>query len=257
MENPSRRETGRKGGKKGRRWGKKRPAEGMEEADSPFTSYGKMKRRSKLEMNDDDLFFYFDNRLAGQTDCKNKECNCLILLGDELPRKAVARYLVWFERKTKYDQDGIILEWFRYANAAVRSGTSRARQKGRTNYYHLPFDGNFVDDEVVLKSLRDHRLCTSGMRLVMSIGYERLRSIQTAARSTGVMPRHGLAGTKSNSTKVTASVLEDLQRHFNYLLQLGEVRATRVMATLVDGVAGRTNREEAEEMVYLPISMGY
>ena len=91
----------------------------------------------------------------------------------------------------------------------------------------------------------------------MSIGYERLRSIQTAARSTGVMPRHGLAGTKSNSTKVTAAVLEDLQRHFNYLLQLGEVRATRVMATLVDGVAGRTNREEAEEMVYLPISMGY
>ncbi len=81
--------------------GGKRPAEGMEEADSPFTSYGKTKRWSKLEMNDDDLFFYFENRLAGQTDCKNKECNCLILLGDELPRKAVARYLVWLERKTK------------------------------------------------------------------------------------------------------------------------------------------------------------
>ena len=79
------------------------------------------------------------------------------------------------------------------------------------------------------------------MQLVMSIGYDRLRSIQTAAKSTGMMPWHGLAGTKSNSTKVTAVVLEDLQRHFNYLLQLGEVRATRMIATLVDGVAGCTN----------------
>ena len=114
----------------------------MEEADSPFTSYRKMKQWSKLEMNDDYLFIYFENRLAGQTDCKNKECNCLILLTNKLPRKAVVCYLVWFERKTKYDQDGIVLEWFRYANMAVRTGTSRAWRKGRTNYYHLPFDGN-------------------------------------------------------------------------------------------------------------------
>jgi hypothetical protein len=72
-----------------------------------------------------------------------------------------------------------------------------------------------------------------------------------------MMPWHGFAGSKSNLTKVMATVLEDLNRHFNYLLQLGEVRAMHVISTLVDGVAGRTNQEEAEEMVYLPISMGY
>ena len=71
------------------------------------------------------------------------------------------------------------------------------------------------------------------------------------------MPRHGLSGAKSNSTKVMAAVLEDLNRHFDYLLQLGEVRATQVIATLVDSVAGRTNQEEADEMVYLLISMRY
>ena len=64
-------------------------------------------------------------------------------------------------------------------------------------------------------------------------------------------------GAKSNLTKVTAAVLKDLQWHFNYLLPFGEVRVMHVIATLVDGVAGCTNREEAEEMVYLPISMGY
>ena len=50
---------------------------------------------------------------------------------------------------------------------------------------------------------------------------------------------------------------EPLKHHLEYLLNLGEVRATRVVATLVDGVRGQTNREDTVEMVYLPISMGY
>ena len=41
------------------------------------------------------------------------------------------------------------------------------------------------------------------------------------------------------------------------MMHLGEVRATRVVATLVDGVAGRDNRDDTTDMVYLPISMGY
>ena len=145
-----------------------------------------------------------------QEQCKNKYCNYHILLADKLPRKSVALYLVWFERKTKYDQGGIVLEWFGCAKAAVRTGTSRAQRKGRTNYYHLPYDGNFVDNELVLASLSNHWLYTSGMHLLMSIVYDHLRSIQTAAKTTGMMPQHGLVGSKSNSTKLTAVVLEDL-----------------------------------------------
>ncbi len=41
------------------------------------------------------------------------------------------------------------------------------------------------------------------------------------------------------------------------MMHLGEVRATRVVATLVDGVAGRANHDGTTNMVYLPISMGY
>ena len=41
------------------------------------------------------------------------------------------------------------------------------------------------------------------------------------------------------------------------MMNLGEVRATRVAATLVDGVADCSNCEDKEDMVYLPISMGY
>ena len=50
-----------------------------------------------------------------------------------------------------------------------------------------------------------------------------------------------LAGVKSNITRVNDLLLKGLNRLFDYLLQLSEVRATRVIATLVDGVAGCTN----------------
>jgi hypothetical protein len=48
-----------------------------------------------------------------------------------------------------------------------------------------------------------------------------------------------------------------LQHHMEYLLELGEVRATHVVATLVDGVQGHENREDTVDNVYLPMSMGY
>ncbi len=50
---------------------------------------------------------------------------------------------------------------------------------------------------------------------------------------------------------------EPLMRHFEYLKNLGEVRATRVVATLVDGMQGHANCNNSINVTYLPISMGY
>ena len=41
------------------------------------------------------------------------------------------------------------------------------------------------------------------------------------------------------------------------MLNLGEVRATGVVATLVDGEQGHSNHEDTVDMIYLPILMGY
>jgi hypothetical protein len=46
-------------------------------------------------------------------------------------------------------------------------------------------------------------------------------------------------------------------RQFEYLKNLGEVRETKVVATLVDGMQGHANRDNSFDMTYLPISMGY
>ncbi len=46
-------------------------------------------------------------------------------------------------------------------------------------------------------------------------------------------------------------------RYFEYLKNLGEVRATRVVATLINGMQGNTNCNNSINETYLPISMGY
>ena len=48
-----------------------------------------------------------------------------------------------------------------------------------------------------------------------------------------------------------------LRNHFDYLHKLGEVRATKVIATVVDGARGLANRQDTDGNIYLPISMGY
>jgi hypothetical protein len=50
---------------------------------------------------------------------------------------------------------------------------------------------------------------------------------------------------------------EPLERHFEILNNLGEVRATRVVSTYVDGTYSHANRDANLDVTYLLISMGY
>ena len=55
-------------------------------------------------MNDEELFDYFLARLQGNEmlmACASMECECLSILVDDNVSKAVASYLVWFEKKTQ------------------------------------------------------------------------------------------------------------------------------------------------------------
>ena len=51
---------------------------------------------------------------------------------------------------------------------------------------------------------------------------------------------------------------KSLKENFDIMMHRGKVRATRVVAMSVDGVArSLANRDNTTNMVYLPISMGY
>ncbi len=164
--------------------------------------------------SDDDLFCYFDDRLQGKDKemvCPGKGCDCLTILKNACVREAIARYLVWYERKSKYDQTLLLMEWYRYAS---RSGWR----------YLVPFDGDTIEDDLVLNSVLKHRLCQRGLFLLMGVGERRLRSIRAASQVTCILPSHkGKGRMAHNSIKNDDPCFLPLKANFEYLLNLGEV----------------------------------
>jgi hypothetical protein len=122
--------------------------------------------------------------------------------------------------------------------------------------FHLPYvaDSTAIVDEMVCI----HLLCSLGLCLILAFGKKRYGAICNASKFTSVMPAHKSIGKKNyNSIKRKDLKYEPLMRHFDYLKNLGEVRATQVVATLVDGMQGHANRNDSLDMTYLPILLGY
>ena len=174
-------------------------------------------------MSDNDLFVYYQNSLEERTNCPNQNCNCLEVLKSIDVRVPVAKYLAWFDRKSKYEQDCTIMDWYKYSHAKT----------GRTKMYCLPYASETdTMDPIAEEMLRTSSICTKGLLKVMHIGRARLEAIGDKLKY-GVMPVHKLKGKKShNSLKEDDQRAKDLKDHFEYLLKLGEVRATRVMADI-------------------------
>ena len=121
-------------------------------------------------MTDDDLINYFTARLEGietAMECVNTVCNSLSILNDVNVWQAVAKYLVWFERNSKFEQDLVVMEWYRYAHLG----------KEKANFFQLlfKFNGSSITNLSIKKSLHCHKLCQSGMQLVMGIEDTRMQ----------------------------------------------------------------------------------
>jgi hypothetical protein len=72
------------------------------------------------------------------------------------------------------------------------------------------------------------------------------------------MPAHKNIGKKNYiAIKRNHQKYEPLMRHFEYLKNLGEVRSTQAVATLVDGMQGNANCNDSLDMTYLPILLRY
>jgi len=111
-----------------------------------------------------------------------------------------------------------------------------------------------VDDDKVPTYL----LCKRGLVSLLSFGERRYVSIWSAAMSLAVLPDHKSIGKKNyNAVEKNERKYQPLLHHFEYLKNLGEVRVTRVVATLVDGMGGHANCDNNIDVTYLPILMGY
>jgi hypothetical protein len=134
--------------------------------DDGIDRRGGGRRTPKALMSNDKLFEFFERRLGMEIVCPNEGCLCLSMMLNPGACVAVAKYLVWFERLSKYAQDTIVFEWVKYASQAGRTG--------RYHWYHAPFDSNIIaGDQAVLEFVRTCKLCVTGMKFEMRIGQSR------------------------------------------------------------------------------------
>jgi hypothetical protein len=218
----------------------------------------KFGRKELMKLNKEDRVNYFVKYLE-TCKCSNTNCTCLdILKEDDDVRKSVAHYLATFEMKSRYEQNSIIMDWYRYSQAA--------RVGRKYVWYCLPYDVNWCFDSddyddndvaVIVEAAKEVKLCTSGMRSVMNIGTWRFQSIRDAS-DMGVFPLHRLKGKRSNAAiKDAHPKMVHLKAHFSELYTFAEDRAIKTIITEKDGERGHANRLENDEKVYLPIYMGF
>jgi hypothetical protein len=139
---------------------------------------------------------------------------------------------------------------------------SNEQRKGMKNgkVFRLPFvdDGTDNSTDAVDDKVRTYLLCKRGLVSLLTFGERRYVSIRSAAMSSAVLPDHKSTGKKNyNAVEKNERKYQPLLHHFEYLKNLGEVRATRAVATFVDGMCGHANRDNIIDVTYLPISMGY
>jgi hypothetical protein len=217
------------------------------------TSTKMKKRKCNAFLTDGDLSAHFSDKLKAIACCPSKDCSCLLMLRDPDMCSALVSYLVLFERKSKYEQDSIILQWVIY-RFKIPGFNGRSMDS-----YHVPFNGSCLDGkEWLTNKIRTHYMCTRGLQSVMGLGKYQWRMIGQVSKSTAIMPRR-YSRMSNAAMKADDPRLAPLKYHLDYLLELGKVRATRVVATWSDdgGVQGHANRDDTVHMVYLPISMGY
>ena len=131
--------------------GDDRDDEGEQQVEEEMgEAWERVTKKRKSQMSDDELRTYFDSHLRGVGECPNPSCNCIAIIADRDVRDSVVRYLCWFNAKTKYEQDSIVFEWFKYS-LYLKKGS-------KYTLFRLPF----IDDgiTVVPEAVPMHVLCS-------------------------------------------------------------------------------------------------
>ncbi len=95
------------------------------------------------KISDEELLMIISEGIACLPSFGTTSCDCLDILSDVNVRECVAQYLLQFVRKSKYEKDSIILEWYKYANAARIAAMIGCRQQ---LWFCLPYDATLNTD---------------------------------------------------------------------------------------------------------------
>jgi hypothetical protein len=159
-----------------------------------------LSRGSKAALDDNDLFAYFFSQSATMI-CPNVKCGCLEIVTTLNARSAIiAKYLTWFERRSKHEQDSIVFEWCCYV---LHLKATNIHRKGRRNVtvFRLPYLEDDTEDVVADKEVQTHLLCSKGLQVLLNFGRRSYLKIRSAAKSSAVLPTHKSTG-KANYNAV-------------------------------------------------------
>ena len=117
---------------------------------------------------------------------RNRQCNCLAIFRNRNARSSIVRYMTWFARQTQYEQNSIVLQWIRYLTLLRMEGQSRL------NYFWLPYIDDGTED--IPERVRDHVVCTRGLRFILGFGRSRYQRIRKVSLNSAVFPRHKAVG---------------------------------------------------------------
>lgn len=136
-----------------------------------MTTWWKVKKwKWKALISNSNLLDYFEGRLYKASLCGNIVCcNCLSILLLPTAVAAIASYLVSFKRKTKYDQDSILLSWMIYCITLPGS---------KSHWFHVSFDGGTIDDMDAIDEILTHSICKKGLQFMMGISNLQWNSIR-------------------------------------------------------------------------------
>mgnify|MGYP006172925053 CR=1 FL=1 len=141
-----------------------------------------VERESYVKMSDGELCSHFNTDLQkkGSSICRNRQCNCLAILRNGNAHSSIARYMTWFARQTQYEQNSIVLQWIRYSTLL------RMERQHRMNYFRFPN----IDDgtKEVPERVRNHVLCTQGLKFVLGFGRTRYERIRKVSLNSAVFP---------------------------------------------------------------------
>jgi hypothetical protein len=107
-------------------------------------------RKSMKKISDEELLVILSEGTTRLPSCISA-CDCLVILSDVNVRQCVAQYLLQFVRKSKYDQDSIVLEWYKYAIAATIDASHR-----KLLWFCLPYDATLNTDIDCLRASQKH-----------------------------------------------------------------------------------------------------
>jgi len=142
-------------------------------------------------------------------------CKCMFNLCLEQAVKAqVISEILRFVIMPKYEQQKLVLEWMKYAQA---NKTQTHRQEDKHKCYILP-------------GTTTTKTCRNALCVLLGIG-RYCWSTCCEGLKNGVMPRHGLYGEVSN--RLNATQHEHLGTFFEDVKQLAAPRATRIVRSLV------------------------